>query len=159
MKKNILIIFCAVFALVAKAQTNSEDLKYLQGMFGMEKKQLVSDRMKISSADSEKFWKMYEEYELFRSEIAERRAENILQYINNFKSLSPEKVDEILTNTFEINDESGKLMQKTYKSMTKELSPLIAGQFYYVEMYVDALARVRMAEMLPHIGPAIPTQK
>jgi len=65
MQKFILIAICAVFALATKAQTNTEELRYLQSMFGMEKKQVVAERMKLSEAESAKFWSMYEEYELF----------------------------------------------------------------------------------------------
>ena len=159
MKKIILFTICAVFALVTKAQTNTDELRYLQSMFGMEKKQVVSERMKISQAESAKFWKMYDEYELYRSEITDRRAENVQQYINNYATISNPKVDEILKNTFEINEELAKLWQKTYKSMSKELSSVTAGQFILLEMYFEAIGRQKLAEAIPHIGTAEPLKK
>jgi len=152
MKKIILVTICAVFALVTNAQNQSEDLKYLQNMFGMEKKQVVAERMKISQADSDKFWKLYEEYELFRSEISDKRADNIQQYVKNYANITSAKADELLKNTFVINDELNKLWQKTYKSMSKELSSVIAGQFIYLEMYFEAIGRQKLAESMPHIG-------
>ena len=159
MKKIILVAICALLAVVTKAQTQTEDLKYLQNMFGMEKKQVVAERMKISQADSDKFWKLYEEYELFRSEISDKRAENIQQYVKNYTNITEAKADELLKNTFEINDEIAKLWQKTYKTMSKELSAKIAGQFIYLEMYFEAIGRQKLAESIPHIGTTEPLKK
>jgi len=159
MKKIILLAICAVFALLTKAQTNTEELRYLQSMFGMEKKQLVAERMKLSDAESAKFWSLYEEYELFRSEIADKRAANIQEYVKNYTNITPAKADELLKNTFEINDETAKLWQKTYKSMSKELSPKTAGQFIYLEMYFESIGRQKLAETIPHIGTNEPVKK
>ena len=159
MKKIILVAICALLTLVTKAQTQAEDLKYLQNMFGMEKKQVVAERMKISEAESAKFWKLYDEYELFRSEISDKRAENIQQYVKNYTNITEAKADELLKNTFEINDEIAKLWQKTYKTMSKELSAKIAGQFIYLEMYFEAIGRQKLAESIPHIGTTEPLKK
>ncbi len=152
MKKFILIAICAVLAIAVKAQTNIDELKYLQNMFGMEKKQLVAERMNISKADSAKFWSLYEDYELYRSEISDKRANNVQQYVDNFKNITNAKADEILKTTFEISNEQSKLWQKTYNTMSKALSPVIAGQFIYLEMYIEALGRERLSEIIPHIG-------
>ena len=159
MKKIILLTICTVFALLTKAQTNTEELKYLQSIFGMEKKQVVAERMKLSPAESAKFWSLYEEYELYRSEISDRRADNIQQYVKNFSNITEAKADEILKNTFETNDELAKLWQKTYKTMSKELSAKIAGQFTYLEMYFEAIGRQKLAQAIPNIGKNEPVKK
>jgi len=159
MKKIILVAVCVVFALVTKAQTNTEELRYLQSMFGMEKKQVVAERMKLSETESAKFWTLYEEYELYRSEISDRRADNIQQYVKNYANITNAKADEILKNTFEINDELAKLWQKTYKTMSKEVSSVVAGQFIILEMYFEALGRQKLAEAIPNIGKNEPIEK
>ena len=115
--------------------------------------------MKLSPAESAKFWTMYEEYELFRSEISDRRADNIQQYVKNFSNITEAKADEILKNTFETNDELAKLWQITYKTMSKELSAKIAGQFTYLEMYFEAIGRQKLAEAIPNIGKNEPVKK
>jgi hypothetical protein len=152
MKKIILFAICAVFAMVTKAQTNIDELKYLQSIFGMEKKQLVAERMNISKADSAKFWTLYDDYELFRSEIGEKRANNVQQYVDNYAKITNTKADELLKTTFEVNNELAKLWQKTYNTMSKEISAVKAGQFIYLEMYFEALGRAKLSEIIPHIS-------
>jgi hypothetical protein len=152
MKKIILLAFCAVFAVAVNAQTNIDELKYLQDMFGMDKKHFVAERLQISKTDSAKFWSLYDEYELFRSEIAEKRAGNIQKYSDNYGKITNAQADEIVKKTFEINNEFSKLLQKTYNSMAKEVSAVKAGQFLYLELYFEALGREKLSEIIPHIG-------
>jgi hypothetical protein len=159
MRKIIFLAICAVFALAANAQTNIDELKYLQDMFGMDKKHFVAERMQISKADSAKFWTLYDEYELFRSEIGEKRANNVEQYVDNYAKITDKLSDEIVKTSFEINAEFSKLLQKTYTTMSKELSATKAGQFLYLEMYFEALGRVKLSEIIPHIGVPEPTKK
>ena len=152
MKKIFLLAFSVVFALAAYSQTNTDELKYLQSMFGMDKKHFIAERMQITKADSAKFWSDYDEYELFRSEIADKRAGNVQKYSENYSKLTVDQTDALLKTTFEINDEFNKLLQKTYKIMAKDVSALKAGQFVYLEFYCEALGRVKLAEMIPTIG-------
>ena len=152
MKKIFLLAISVVFALAAYSQTNIDELKYLQSMYGMDKKQFIAERMQITKADSAKFWSAYDEYELFRSEIADKRAGNVQQYSENYSTLTVAQTDALLKTTFEINNEFTKLLQRTYKTMSKDVSAIKAGQFVYLEMYVEAMGRLRLAELIPHIG-------
>jgi hypothetical protein len=154
MKKISLLAICAVFALMVNAQSNIDELKYLQGMFGIEKKQLVKEQMNISKTDSLKFWTLYEEYELYRSEISDKRAENIQLFAKNLSSMSNDAAKDIMQHTFDINLETDKLLQKTYKSMSKELNPKLAAKFIYGEMYFEAIGRQRLVELIPDIKKA-----
>jgi len=159
MKKIFLFAFCTLFALALKAQTNTEDLKYLQTMFGMDKKQFVAERMQISKADSAKFWSAYEEYELYRSEIGDKRGGNVQLYSQNYSTLTKAQADAIVKTAFEVNDEFTGLLQKTYKIMSKDVSAVKAGQFVFLEMYFEAAGRMKLAEIIPHIGEIPPLKK
>lgn len=159
MKKIFLFAFCTLFALALKAQTNTEDLKYLQTMFGMDKKQFVAERMQISKADSAKFWSAYEEYELYRSEIGDKRGGNVQLYSQNYSTLTKAQADAIVKTAFEVNDEFIGLLQKTYKTMSKDVSAVKAGQFVFLEMYFEAVGRMKLAEIIPHIGEIPPLKK
>jgi hypothetical protein len=152
MKKIFLLAVCAVLAMVSQAQTNATELKYLQDVIGMKKKQYVEEHMKISEADAVKFWTMYDEYELFRSEIGEKRVENINEYAKNYGSLTNEKADELMKKSFVISNDLDKLLQKTYTKMAKELSPVIAVQFIEIELYVEALVRKAVTEQIPALS-------
>jgi hypothetical protein len=152
MKKIILFAICAVFAMVSKAQSNTDELKYLQDVIGVKKKQYVEEHVKINPADAAKFWKLYDEYELFRSEIGEKRVDNINEYVTNYGKLTNAKADELMKRSFAVSGEMAALWQKTYSKMAKELSPVTASEFILVEMYIEAKVRQAVTEQAPTFG-------
>lgn len=151
MKKIGLLVICAVVTFVANAQTNNDELKFLQDRFGIEKKLLVKEQMNISKADSAKFWALYDEYELFRTEISDKRGENIQLLAKNYNTTDAQLINEMMQNTFNVNLEINKLWQKTYKTMAKELNPTLAAKFIYHEMYYEVLGKKWLVEHIPDI--------
>jgi hypothetical protein len=151
MKKIILFAICAMFAMVSKAQSNIDELKYLQDLIGMKKQQYVEQHMILSAADAPKFWAIYNEYDLYRSEIGEKRLNNINEYGKNYTSLSNEKADELMKNSFAISADLDKLLQKTYGKMAKEISPVVGVQFVQIELYIEAIVRKALTEQIPNL--------
>lgn len=149
MKKIILVAICAVFAMVSKAQSTTDELKYLQDVIGMKKQQYVEQHMFLSAADAPKFWAIYDDYELFRSEIGERRLANINEYVLNYGKLSNEKADQLMKTSFAISDDLDKLLQKTYARMAKDISPVVGVQFIQIELYIEAMVRKALTEQVP----------
>ena len=63
MKKTLLFFaFICAFVFV-KAQTNAEEIDLVQSVFGMEKKAIISEFIKVNDAQKDAFWKLYDEYE------------------------------------------------------------------------------------------------
>jgi hypothetical protein len=152
MKKIILFAICAVFALVSKAQSNPEELKYIQDVIGMKKQQYVAEHITLAKADADKFWKIYDEYELFRSEIGEKRLKNVQEYIENYGKLTDVKADELMKVSFAINTDLANLWQKTYTKMAKEISPVKATEFIQIEMYLEAIVRKAVTDEVPKLS-------
>jgi hypothetical protein len=152
MKKIILFSICLVFALVSKAQSNTEEIAYMQSVYGMQKKQLIAEHMKISKADSAKFWSMYDVYETSRKAIGKKRVANIEEYAKSYDKLTNEKAGALMNTSFGVYNDFGKLWKDTYTKMAKSISPLTAGKFIQVEMYLENLVRNELAGEIPLIG-------
>jgi hypothetical protein len=159
MKKIILFAICAIFALVSKAQSNTEELKYLQDLIGIKKKQYVEEHVKIKDADAAKFWAIYDDYDLYRSEIGERRVVNINEYVKNYNSLTNEKADELMKASFAITNDLEKLLEKTYSRMAKDVSPVVAVQFVQVELYIEAMVRKALTDQVPGMSESAKKKK
>lgn len=152
MKKIIFSAICMVFALASQAQQiNPDEVALLQSSYGMDKRQLIENHMKITLAESAAFWKVYDTYEAARKEIGKKRINNIMEYSKNYANLSPEKATELVNKSFEIITAFTKLQQKTFKEMAKAVSPVRAAQFIQVEMYLENVVRVEIADEIPLI--------
>ena len=152
MKKMILIAICIVFAVASKAQSNTDEIALMQSAFGMTKQEMVKDFMKLSDTESAKFWTLYDEYEAARKEMGKKRIANIEDYANNYDKLSNEKATELMNKSFAIQSEFAKLQQKTFKKMSKEVSPLRAAQFTQLESFIENSIRTEILDAIPLIG-------
>jgi len=138
--------------MVSKAQSNTDEITFMQSIYGMQKKQLIEEHMKINDSQKAAFWKIYDEYEVSRKAIGMKRANNIGEYAKKYDGLNNENAATMLKSSFGIQKDFIKLWEKTYKKMAKETSPLTATQFIQVEMYLENLVRQELLDEIPLIG-------
>jgi len=151
MKKFFFFAACMVFAVASMAQAPTDEIALLQSMYGIGKKDLVAEAMKVTEAEKATFWAIYDEYEAARKEIGKKRAANIIDYAEHYEALTNENATQIVKTSVEVNAAFTKLLDKTFKKMSKAISPLRAAQFYQVELFLEGIVRVRMADEIPLI--------
>ena len=152
MKKMLLIAICFVFAVATQAQSTKDEIALVQSAFGMSKQEMVKDFMKLTEAESQAFWTIYDEYEAARKEMGKKRIANIEEYANNYSKLTDASAEKVITNALAIQGEFAKLQKKTYKKLAKAISPLRAAQFTMFESYVENAIRMEILDTVPLIG-------
>lgn len=152
MKKLILVTIIAVVSFAAKAQSNSEEIDLMQSVYGMQKKDLIAKHMKIEAGKSDLFWQMYDEYEVARKEIGLKRVKNIEKYAETYENLTNEDADALLKASLDVQKSFVSLWEKTYKKMTKSISPVTAAQFIQAEMFFETMVRQELSMDIPLIG-------
>jgi len=152
MKKILFLAICIMFAVASQAQSNTDEVALVQSAFGMSKQQMVKDFMQLTEAESAKFWTIYDEYEAARKEMGKKRISNIEDYANNYDNLTNEKATELINKSFATQDEFAKLQKKTFKKMSKEISPLRAAQFTMLESFIENSIRTEVLDAIPLIG-------
>ena len=153
MKQLFLLAICMVFVFASKAQTNADEIALVQSAFGMGKKELIVEHMKITDAESATFWKLYDEYEAARKELGKMRFENITAYAKAYGTLTNEDATKLMNKSFEIRSKTEKLYKDTFKKMSKApLSPVRAAQFIQVEEYLEGMVRTQLSSEIPLIG-------
>ncbi len=152
MKKYILTIISLIVVLSLKAQSNVDEIAFIQSVYGMDKKDLIAKHMKIDVGKSELFWQLYDEYEISRKEIGLKRANNIIAYANKYEKLIAADADALVKTSFEVQTGFIKLWEKTYIKMSKVLSPVTAAQFIQAEMFLENMVRQELSMDIPLIG-------
>jgi len=155
MKKNILILFSAIlmamaFVQTTNAQSNKEETEFMQSIFGMEKKAIVAEFLKIESANP--FWVLYDEYETKRKELGKKRIDILTDYVENYDNLTDAKYDEVVANMISLRKSNDKLVDTYYKKIKKASGSKIAGQFFQLENYFLSEIRSAVMEEIPYIG-------
>ena len=97
MKKLVFASLLSVIAIASlQAQTNKEEVELFQSIFGMEKKAIVAEFVKVEGETGEAFWTLYDQYETERKELGVSRLELLNEYVTNYEHMSAEKMDDLV---------------------------------------------------------------
>lgn len=150
--KNLLL-FAALFISVSGfSQSYKEEVDLVQSLYGMEKKEIVADFIKLEGEQKTAFWKLYDAYEMERKELGKRRISLLENYATNYGKLTDEKVDELVTEMNALSIKNDKLIGTYYKKMKKPAGVKAAAQFTQIEYYLLSTIRAEILEEIPFIG-------
>ena len=152
MKIFLLAAGFIILSFGLKAQTNAEEITMVQSIYGMEKRELIAKHMKLNASQAQQFWQLYDEYEIQRKEIGQKRKDNIISYADKYDQLTNDEADKLIKTSFEVNLSFIQLWDATYRKMAKSMTPVIAAQFIQAEMFIENMVRQELSLDIPLIG-------
>ena len=119
MKKTMLIFSFLLLNHVLLAQSDKEEIDFFQSVFGMEKKALVAEFVKLEGAPKDAFWTTYDEYEVKRKALGQKRISLLKKYANSYATLDDLTTDEIIKEVIDLQGKNDKLVTDYYKKIKK----------------------------------------
>lgn len=151
MKKLVtLIALCVSFSTFA--QSNKEDVDFVQSIYGKEKKTIMAEFITLEGAQKDAFWKLYDEYETKRKELGKKRVALLEKYAEGYLTLDDAGASQIVKETIALSAETDKLLATYHKKMEKAAGAKAAAQFYQLEAYLLSAIRASILESIPFIG-------
>lgn len=152
--KNLILSFIVVFFFYnLSAQTETAtDNALIMDMWGKEKREIVTDYMQLTPAEAAPFWKAYEEYEVSRVKLGKERLSILNDYDLNYEKMDGKIATDLINRGIDNNIAIQKLLRKTYKSMSKSVSPVRAAQFLQLENYLFTAIQMNVQDNIPFIG-------
>jgi len=150
--KHLLFIAALFISTIGFAQSNTEEIDLVQSLWGMEKKDIVSQFVKVDPAAKDAFWKLYDEYEMERKALGKERIALLNKYAENYMTLSDEKTDEIIGEMVTLGAKTDKLAATYYGKIKKAVAIKPAAQFFQIESYINSSLRAAILEEIPFIG-------
>jgi len=150
--KKLLILAAICFSTVAFAQSNKEDVDFIQSIYGKEKKTIIADFIKLEGAQKDAFWKLYDEYETSRKELGKKRLALLEKYAASYSSIDDATATQITKEMIKLGAETDKLIATYHKKMEKASGAKAAAQFYQIEAYFLSVIRASILESIPFIG-------
>ncbi len=141
-----------VIPISMSAQSNKEEVDYIQSIFGMEKKAIIADFIELDGAAKDAFWVLYDQYEVERKELGKRRLALLNDYAKHYDGMSDEKIDELAKSGSKQVKLDEDLRYKYFNKLKKEAGSTVAAQFYQIEGYFNAAIRMSILESIPFIG-------
>ena len=69
-----LLFFLAIFTFsIGMSQGSQDELQLMQSLYGMDKRDIVSEFIELNDSQEQEFWFLYDEYEVKRKDIGKGR--------------------------------------------------------------------------------------
>ena len=153
MKKLFTLLTVLFLGLQAGlAQTDVEEIDFIQSIIGVEKKSVVSDFIQVDPAAQAEFWKLYDAYEAQRKTIGKDRISLLKEYADKYDGMTPDQTDALLAKAQKIRNSNNKLIDTYHKKIKKVAGSKAAAQFYQLENYFQAAVQMELYDNIPLIG-------
>lgn len=151
--KKVSLILATIFLFTGliKAQTNKEEIDIMQAAFGMEKKAMVAEFVKVDPAQKDAFWKLYDEYETQRKTYGKQRLDLLEEYNNTYEKMTNESADAWMKKALDLSKKTDALLLSYYNKVKKATNPINALQFYQVELFILTGIRNQVMGELPFV--------
>lgn len=151
MKKIILAMsfaLCATIAVNAQS-TYNEEVDAVQAMFGMEKKKLITNLIKMTPEQATKFWPVYDQYEIERKALGKKRIKLLEKLDDTFNAMTDAKADQVASETMKLGTETDNLLKKYHSKIKAAAGSEVAFEFYQAELYILTQIRASLMEEIP----------
>jgi hypothetical protein len=149
--KKFLWLFLAFSMQIVFAQDVDSYIELLKSDVKTNKKAIITEAMNFTEAQSKVFWPIYNEYEYELEKLANQRISNIKDFAANYDSISNQKADELIKNSFRFLEDRLNLNQKYYKKFAEALTPTVAAKYMQVEHDIQLILDIGIAANLPLI--------
>ncbi len=152
MHKKIIILF-SIFLVACfntKGQISyAEEVDAIQAVFGKEKKQLITDLIKLTPEEAEKFWPVYDSYETERKKLGKQRIEMLESLADAYKEMTPAKADLVSKQTIKLAKETDELLEKYHTKVRSAVNGTVAFEFLQAEIYIVTAVRAALMDKIP----------
>ncbi len=146
MKKITLLIVAILFTTTSFAQSAQNEIELIQSVYGMEKKEIVTDWVELNENQKTDFWVLYDAYELKRKELGKNKFALLLKYVDDYGEILSEDAELIMKESIPLRKKSDKLIDNYYKKIKKKTDAVVALQFYQIERYLSGIIRLELLE-------------
>lgn len=147
-KKFVLALgFLIAAGNISFAQSLQEEVEMFQAVFGMEKKDMTMAFM--DNEGDTAFWMLYDEYEVQRKLLGQKRLQILVNYANTYGVIGDEQTDELMKVVMTQKKSLDKLIDKYYKKIKKSSGSKVAAQFYQLENYILSAIRLEILDSIP----------
>ena len=147
--KQTLIGLIILLASSLSAQSTETIIELLRSDIQANKKAVVATSMELTSEQSEKFWPIYNEFQLEVSKLGDKRIAILKKYAENYENFTNEVADKLMGKSFDLEKDALSLNKKYYKKVKEVLDAKHAGRFIQLISRMNMLIDIQLAAEIP----------
>ena len=140
----------AAIATPAFAQDKPADnMQILMEKLKADKKLLVAENLELTESEAKGFWPVYASYQQDLGKINQRLGKVITDYAANFKTMTDEIADKLVTEATAIEVDRTQMMQSYLPKLKQVLPGKKVARYYQLESKIRALLNFELAANIP----------
>jgi len=113
---------------------------------------ILTEALDLTDEQGTVFWPIHREYEAELTKINDQRIALIKEYAANYDTgMTLKRVKEITDQTFKLEQERVKLRKKYTEKFQKEVNPMAAAKFIWIERMINNLGDLQIQTELPFL--------
>ena len=139
-------------AAPSRAQSTADEIELVRSVVQTGRKAVVVKNMKLSDAESEAFWPVYNEFETSMRAVNDRRVKVLTELARDFETLTDEQAVDLLEQFFKFQQERVKVRKSFLKKFKKVLSGKQVTRFYQIDSKIDTMIDFDIARTVPLVN-------
>lgn len=126
-----------------------EAIESIRADMRADKVAIVTEVMKLSPAEADKFWPVYREYETEVAKLNDARIAVLKDYAAKFNTMTDAEAKTIADKFFDWETSRTQLRKSYFTKFSKATSAMTAAKFFQVEHRLDLLVDLELASEIP----------
>ncbi|MFH0997327.1 MAG: hypothetical protein V1844_17800 [Pseudomonadota bacterium] len=132
-----------------KTDKSSSNMEILREKIKADKKLVVAANLDLTDAEAKAFWPIYQEYQTKLVKINERIAKLIVEYAENYKSMTNDIAKKLMKESMAVEKERLILKESLMPKFQKALPAIKAARYYQIENKIQAVVQYGLADSIP----------
>ena len=132
---------------------SDQEIDLLRKDLRSKKKQLIAANMKLSDAEAEKFWPIYDQYTADLVKINDTKYALIKQYLQTYTTMTDAETDSYMKKWTSMDESVVEVRQKYVPTFRKVLSARNTLLFFQLDRRVGLMIDLQLASQIPLIEP------
>jgi len=139
------------FPVFAEEKTDkaSSNMEILREKIQADKKLVVAANMNLTDAEAKAFWPIYQEYQTKLTKINERITKLIVEYAQNYQTMTNEIAKKLMTESMAVEKERLTLKESLMPKFQKALPAIKVARYYQIENKIQAIVQYSLADGIP----------
>lgn len=132
---------------------SDQEIDLLRKDLRSKKKQIIAANMKLSDAEAEKFWPLYDKYTADLVQINNTKYGLIKQYLQTYTTMTDAEADGYMSKWTSVDESVIQLRQQYVPTFRKVLSAKNTLLFFQLDRRVSQMIDLQLSSQLPLIEP------
>ncbi len=145
------MILLMLLAAPAWAQQITDQIEVTRSVAEAERKLIVSKNLKLTEAESEAFWPVYNQYREAIRKVTDKRVALIRKFASEFDTLDDDRAEGLMKDYLDFQEEHVKTRRSHVKKFSKVLPARKMFRFYQIDGKLNVIVDFELARSIPLI--------